>query len=80
MLKLGFYLEIQQPLFRSDIPSEIVVEHSETEEIGITSTSITCDVENASVTLWNGDSLIGKSNVLNGKLILILIQSTALTH
>jgi gingipain R len=54
-------------LFRSDIPSEIVVEHSETEEIGLTSTTIICNIENAPVTLWNGDSLIGKSNVLNGK-------------
>ncbi len=54
-------------LFRSDIPSDFVVEHSETEEIGLTSTTILCDVENAAVTLWNGDSLIGKSNVLNGQ-------------
>ena len=54
-------------LFRSDIPSEIVVEHSETEEVGLTSTTIICDVENAAVTLWNGDSLIGKSNILNGQ-------------
>ena len=54
-------------LFRSNIPSEIVVEHSEIEEIGLTSTSITCDLENAAVTLWNGDSLIGKSSVLNGQ-------------
>ena len=54
-------------LFRSDIPSDFVVEHSETEEIGLTSTTILCDVENAAVTLWNGDSLLGKSNVLNGQ-------------
>ena len=54
-------------LFRSDIPSDFVVEHSETEEIGLTSTTILCDVENAAVTLWNGNSLIGKSNVLNGQ-------------
>ena len=54
-------------LFRSDIPSDFVVEHSETEEIGLTSTTILCDVENAAVTLWNGDSLIGKSIVLNGQ-------------
>ena len=54
-------------LFRSDIPSNFVVEHSETEEIGLTSTTILCDVENAAVTLWNGDSLIGKSIVLNGQ-------------
>ena len=54
-------------LFRSDIPSEFIVEHSEIEEIGLTSTSITCNIENASITLWNGDSLIGKSNVLNGQ-------------
>ena len=54
-------------LFRSDIPSQITVEHSETEEVGLTSTTIICDIENASVTLWNGDSLIGKSNVLNGQ-------------
>jgi hypothetical protein len=26
-----------------------------------------CDVENAAVTLWNGDSLLGKSIVLNGQ-------------
>ena len=54
-------------IFRSDIPSDFVVEHSETEEIGLTSTTILCDVENAVVTLWNGDSLIGKTNVLNGQ-------------
>ena len=54
-------------LFRSNIPSEIIVEHSKTEEIGLTSTTIICNIENASVTLWNGDSLIGKSNVLNGQ-------------
>ena len=54
-------------LFRSDIPSEFIVEHSEIEEIGLTSTTITCNIENASITLWNGDSLIGKSNVLNGQ-------------
>ena len=54
-------------LFRSDIPSELIVEHSEIEEIGLTSTTIICNIENASVTLWNGDSLIGKSNVLNGQ-------------
>ena len=54
-------------LFRSDIPSEIIVEHSAIEEIGLTSTSIICNIENASVTIWNGDSLIGKSNVLNGQ-------------
>jgi len=54
-------------LFRSDIPSDFVVEHSETEEIGLTSTTILCDVENAAVTLWNGDSLLGKSMVLNGQ-------------
>ena len=54
-------------LFRSDIPSYFVVEHSETEEIGLTSTTILCDVENAAVTLWNGDTLLGKSMVLNGQ-------------
>ena len=54
-------------LFRSDIPSNFVVDHSETEEIGLTSTTILCNVENAAVTLWNGDSLIGKSIALNGQ-------------
>ena len=54
-------------LFRSDIPSNFIVDHSETEEIGLTSTTILCNVENAAVTLWNGDSLIGKSIALNGQ-------------
>ena len=54
-------------LFRSNIPSNFVVDHSETEEIGLTSTTILCDVENAAVTLWNGNSLIGKSIALNGQ-------------
>lgn len=54
-------------MIRSDIPSDIVVNHDTLKYTGLTELSIGCDVENAVVTLFLRDSLIGKSIVLNGQ-------------
>ena len=54
-------------MIRSDVPSDIVVTHDSLKFTGLTELSIGCDVENAVVTLFLRDSLIGKSTVLNGQ-------------
>ena len=54
-------------LFRSKNPNDFIVNHTDEEEVGISSLTIFCDEEDAKVTLWNGDSLIGKNTVFNGQ-------------
>jgi gingipain R len=54
-------------LFRSKTPNDFLVTHSDKEEIGITSLTVFCDEDEAKVTLWNGDSLIGRNFVVNGQ-------------
>ena len=54
-------------LFRSKTPNDFIVTHTNEEEVGISSLTIFCDEEDAKVTLWNGDSLIGKNTVFNGQ-------------
>lgn len=58
-------------LIRSDIPSDMNVSHINEVEVGISSFSIICDEDDAKVTLWNGDSLIGNSKVLDGEVYFI---------
>jgi gingipain R len=53
--------------FRSKTPSDFIVSHDEEQDLGVSSLSVFCDEQDAKVTLWNGDSLIGKTNVLNGQ-------------
>ncbi|MDA9809412.1 C25 family cysteine peptidase [Flavobacteriales bacterium] len=53
--------------FRSKTPSDFIVSHDEEQDLGVSSLSVFCDEQDANVTLWNGDSLIGKTNVLNGQ-------------
>ena len=53
--------------FRSKTPSDFTVSHDEEQGFGVSSLSVFCDEQDAKVTLWNGDSLIGKTNVLNGQ-------------
>ena len=54
-------------LFRSKTPNNMNVSHIYEVEVGINSLNITCDEEDAKVTLWNGDSLIGFSKIYNGQ-------------
>ena len=58
-------------LIRSDITSDMNVSHINEVEVGISSFSIICDEDDAKVTLWNGDSLIGNSKVLDGEVYFI---------
>ena len=54
-------------MIRSDVPSDIIVTHDSLKFTGLTDLTIACDVENAMVTLFLSDSLIGKSTVSNGQ-------------
>ena len=54
-------------LFRSKTPNSMNVSHIDEVEVGINSLNVTCDEEDAKVTLWNGDSLIGISKIYNGQ-------------
>ena len=54
-------------MIRSDVPTDISVTHDTLKYTGLTELSIGCDVEEAKVTLFLRDSLIGKSSVVNGQ-------------